>query len=249
MQLREGQIARVNSLGVLPGASSGGAHRKYFSIANAGEDFAFTQAFRSNTAFGALYVGTPVAASVYTQAFSQRPSSSSPQLAVSVNGTIGFTASSSTLTFNVRNLAAANAGVSAAAQFDGKLHAWFMRVSTVAANNGIWRDGVRQTLSASVACTGTNIDSTQKLRVGNLADSTITGLSAVDPIYLVAAWSELVSDGVAAELSRNPWKLFPSPSRRMMALSAAAAFPTLSAAGMVGITTTGGYPQVALTWT
>jgi hypothetical protein len=249
MQLREGQIARVNSLGAKPGASAGGAHLEYSVTADAGEYFASARAFYSDTAFGALYVGAPVASSTIGMPLSQRPrAASNPQMDICVNSKIGFTATSGSLALTGRNSSSVTLGISAANQFDGARHAWFLRLSSVAAENGIWRDGVRQALSGSIACSGTVISDTQVSRVGNITDAASTSYVAVDPIYLVAAWSSYISDSDAADLSRNPWKLFPSPSRRMMALSAAAAFPTLSAAGMTGITTTGGRPTVSYTF-
>jgi len=216
MQLREGQIARKGSIGAIPGASAGGAHLRYSNVAHAGEDFGSTRAFRSNSAFGALYVGAPVAASTFSTPISQRQASSVPMLGVLVNRTAGLSILSGCITLHVRSSAAANNGVTAADQCDGKLHTWYMRVSSVAAENGIWRDGVRQTLHTSLPCTGTNVVSAHTLRVGNQAATDFTGNAAVDPLYLVATWSELVTDDVAAELSRSPWKVFPAPSRRLV---------------------------------
>lgn len=73
--------------------------------------------------------------------------------------------------------------------------------------------------------------------------------STVDFIgALGCAWYRTLNAIEAAEFARNPWQIFnPTPRRVFYSLPATVA-PTLSAAGVTSITTTGATPRVTLTF-
>lgn len=121
----------------------------------------------------------------------------------------------------------------------------FMSASTPRAGQTtgatLWMDGVRPTPSYSGTGSNSFIGDDVVL-CGRTTDNNrnFGGLSALSLI-----WSRVLSDAEHAALHANPWQLF-APQKRIIPYGAAASgLPTLSAPQMTGITTTGGYPQVA----
>ena len=94
---------------------------------------------------------------------------------------------------------------------------------------------------------GAQVATATRVETPNLAPtlSNELRLGANGAVYFVAFWDRILNAAEVARLHSNPWQLFVPLPRRIWAPSAAAGGPpTLSAPGMYGITSTGGYPRV-----
>lgn len=183
-----------------------GIARKWSKSANAGIDFGTNQIITQNSGVTVLVVATPTATASMKVPFSQRIGSGNyTQTDFTFNATtidsLGATSGQLALT----TYHAGSGGVLATGQIDGKTHCW---VAGNGPSNGyIFRDGIKQVLSTSTR-TSTFTASTQKLRIGNIADDTTSTYPCDDPLYLVVVWDRLLSESEAQSVSANPWQLF-----------------------------------------
>ncbi len=241
----------VSATGRTAGIGPAGMSAQYADVANTGDAFGAVQPFSSQIEWSALAVGSIVSSSAVKTFVSQRYGASQyNQISLWANLDNTMASVPGTISLFVRPTSILNCGCSAAAQFDGLPHAWVLRTA-VAGGAGIWRDGIRQLLTgvSATPAPATYCTTTQKTVVGNLGDYTGTGYACVDPIYLVVAWPRALPDALAAYLSASPWSVFATPAQPWPSPSAASAlYPTLTAAGMSGITSTGGRPQVTYTF-
>lgn len=184
-----------------------GMARAWTRTANAGSLFGTFQHV-PGTDLTVAVVGAPVASATERKvAFSQRTSSGAfPQHYVGFNSTSSVAVSSGLIVLTQRNTGATFCAVEASSQVDGALHAWVLANGT--ADGYIYRDGVAQTLTVNVRTTGTIFDSSQKTRIGNIADYATDGSFVCnDPIYLVIVWPRVLpkyqAQQLSADLARN----------------------------------------------
>lgn len=100
----------------------------------------------------------------------------------------------------------------------------------------------------STANTPKSYDGTLYVGGGAGASSTPNANVLNGRIYVYGVFTSALANAEIADLRANPWSLFaPLPSRVFYSLAATAA-PTLSAAGVTSITSTGATPQVTVTF-
>ena len=204
---------------------------KWTDVSGSGVDFAVNTPFTSNTAYCALVVAAPVAAADNMIAFSQRDDNS-PYYWFNVNFNHDGSGQNSGYIAMHTGISSTTT-IAAASQFDGRLHAWGFKNTTVANSGRIFRDGLRQTLSTETNVSGTLIGGTTRFRVGNLADSTSSGFTCTDPLVLVVMWSEDIPDSLLQSLSLNPWQIFEPLENK--GLLAAVSAPVSAGAALVKI--------------
>lgn len=185
-----------------------GLGRKWSRSTNAGVDFGVNQILQQNSGVTVLVVAAPTSAAAMKVPFSQRIGSGN----YTQTDFVFNAATIDSLGASAGNLAlttyhAGSAGVLAAGQVDGKLHCWV--AGNGSANGYIFRDGVKQSLSTSTRVS-TFTSTTQKLRIGNMADDAGTAYPCDDPVYLILVWDRLLSESDAAAVSANPALVFRS---------------------------------------
>lgn len=188
-----------------------GVARKWSRVANAGIDFGTSQVITQNAGVTILVVASPTAGAIMKVPFSQRVASGSYTQtdfvfnAASIDS-LGATAGQLALT-TYHN---ASGGVLAAGQIDGRAHCWV--AGNGPANGYIFRDGAKQTLSASTR-TSTFAAANQKLRIGNMADDASTSYVCDDPVYQMIFFDRLLPEAQARMISENPQRAI-APRRR-----------------------------------
>ena len=242
------RLGTTGSVGRTPGITQRGIGYGYPDVANAGESFGGSQIFPSNTAWSILVVAAPTSSAAVKCVVSQRTGISPyEQIDLVFNGNASLASTPGALGLFLRNSSAVSYGFHAVSQVDGAVHTWFARCA-VSIGNALWRDGVLQTLASNLVPGGGTFSQTwQKTRVGNLGDSAGTGYACTDPILMVVAWPRVLPLWLEAYLSSTPSAVF-TTSPIPISSAAAALYPTLTAAGMTGITSTGGRPQVTYTF-
>lgn len=204
------QASAERSYGGSP-VGEAGIGRKWSRVANAGIDFGTSQVITQNSGVTVLVVAAPTAAATMKVPFSQRLASGSyTQTDLVFNAatvdSLGATAGQLALT-TYHN---ASGGVLAAGQIDGKMHCWV--AGNGPATGYIFRDGAKQTLSASTR-TSTFAAANQKLRVGNMADDASTSYVCDDPVYQMIFFDRLLPEAQARMISENPQRAI-APRRR-----------------------------------
>lgn len=174
------------------------------AVANAGVDFGLIQplAFSAASGITIAVVAAPTSSTQRKTAISFRNGSGSyEQTDLVFNSDGSLNALSGYATLYVRNTAGSGAPVTASAGgLDGGLHCWVFGNSS--ASGYIYRDGVSLSLSTSTRPSGTLVSSSQKFRIGNMADYTADGTYVHnDPLLLVIAWPTLLPPQVAAAWS------------------------------------------------
>lgn len=179
--------------------SAAGVGRQWTRTGNAGINFGVQQIIRQNTVVTVLVLAAPRSQAALKVPVSQRVAGGAfTQTELVFNsqdlpGISGATAGAVMLA-SYHN---SGKGVVALSQLDGQPHCWVAGNSTTAGY--IFRDGVNQTLSASLQLTDPLTISTQRLRIGNIADDGGTTYVHDDPLYLVVVWDRMLSEPKPAQ--------------------------------------------------
>lgn len=204
-----------------------GVGRRWSRVGNAGVSFGVKQIITQNTGMTALVVAAPVNAAAMKCAFSQRIGSGA-----FTQTDVVFNASDDALTasagaFTLLNYHNGNAVVRATGQTDGAIHSWVASNSTTAGY--LYRDGVPQTLGTN-SRSSTLVNTSQELRIGNLAADSSANYAHDDPLLLVVIWDRQLPQELARELSANPWQIFRPITKRIYVGVSSANTYTLTAA-------------------